>query len=84
MIEEAKDIAQEYVELNNGDVGKAVVALAMDSVRQISVLQAQVQFYYAGCSKAYLREKVNESGPIRIDVPANPITDDWIKTGAEA
>ncbi|MBF9234673.1 hypothetical protein [Microvirga alba] len=76
-----EDIVTEYKALNKGDAEAALLALAYDAVEALGRQAGQVSRYYAACSKAYLREKARDEGPVRIDAPADPITDDWIRTG---
>lgn len=79
---EFERVANEYMALNNGDEAGALLGLACDAVEAISKLRAENAFLSARVSKAYAY--MNGAKPIRFDAPANPITDDWIKTGAEA
>lgn len=79
---EYERLAAEYKALNNGDEGGALLGLACDTIEAIAKLKAENAFLSARVSKAYAY--MNGAKPVRFDIPANPITDDWIKTGAEA
>lgn len=62
---------------NNGDLSAAYADLAGRYVHMCYLLERAERLY----SRAYARERPSTEGSI--DVPANPITDDWIETGKE-
>lgn len=62
---------------NNYDLTAAYADLAGRYVQMCGLLERAERLY----SRAYARERPPTEGAI--DVPVNPITDDWIETGKE-
>lgn len=70
-------VAKTLLTENNNDIYAAFNDLAGRYVQMCALLDRAERLY----SRAYAREKPPSEGSI--DVPVNPITDDWIQTGKD-